>query len=195
MSKLLLEEKSGKIADVHFAYVKLQRPTKKYQSEDTEFSVDVVVDKATAKEMKKKFPKNGVKEVDTAEFENKYKFEPPYPEQDEQFVLKFKTNSTTKEGEPKPYEWSIRPKVYVPNGEKIKDVTMDVRVANGSSGDIAFNVSNGNFGVIHHLSAILVKNMIELEQRQASPFGEVDDSNDTYESMAEEFEDSEDVGF
>lgn len=195
MSKLLLSEKSGKISDVHFAYVKLQRPTKKYQSEETEFSVDVVVDKATAKEMKKNFPKNGIREVDTSEFLKKYKFDPPFPDQDEQFVLKFKTNSTNKDGEPKPYEWSSRPKVYVPGDEKVKDVTMDVRVANGSSGDIAFNITNSNYGVIHHLSAILVKDLIELENRNTTPFGEVEE-NEHYESMAEEFaSEDQDVGF
>lgn len=196
MSKLLLNEKNGKISEVHFAYVKIQRPTKKYQSEDTEFSVDVIVDKATAKEMKKKFPKNGIREVDTSEFLAKYKFEPPFPEQDEQFVLKFKTNATNKDGEPKPYEWSSRPKVYVPGEEKIKDVTMDVRVANGSSGDIAFNISDTNYGVIHHLSAILVKNMIALENRTTTPFGEVEESDSKYEEYAEEFNpETEDVGF
>jgi hypothetical protein len=195
MSQLFLDEKSGKISNVHFAYVKIQKGGKKYESEELEYSVDVVVDKATAKEMKKNFPKNGLKEVDTAEFEEKYKFSAPYPDQDEQYLLKFKTNVADKNGEEKPYSWSSRPKVYVPDGDKIKDVTMDVRVGNGSSGDIAFNVSNGKFGQIHHLSAILVKDMIELVSNRSTPFGELSESNENehYEEMAEEF--AEDVGF
>lgn len=179
MSELVLNEKNGKINNVHFAYVKIQRPGKKYQSEEKEYSVDVVVDKATAKEVKKKFPKNGVKEIDTSDFEDTFKFPPPYPEQDEQFVLKFKTNFLQKDGTEKPYDWSIRPKVYVPseNG-KIKDVTMDVKVANGSSGDLAFNYSSTDYGVVHHLSAILVKDLIELAGGAGTPFGEVVEENE-----------------
>ena len=191
MTKLELSEKSGKISNVKFAYVKLQRGTKKYKSEELEYSVDVVVDKATAKEMKKAFQKNKVKEVETSDFENKYKFAAPYPDQEEQYVLRFKTNVCTNDGKEKPYEWSSRPKVYIPDGNKVKDVTMDVRVANGSSGDIAFNITNGQYGIIHHLSGILIKDMIELENRQPTPFGEVSDVNEEYEEYAEE----QDVGF
>lgn len=187
MSELVLNEKNGKINGVHFAYVKIQRPGKKYQSEEKEFSVDVVVDKATAKEIKKKFPKNGVKTVDTEEFENVFKFAPPYPDQDEQFVLKFKTNACQKDGTEKAYEWNSRPKVYVPSVKGVKDVTMDVRVANGSSGDLAFNVSNTDFGTIHHLSAILVKDLIELVGTGGTPFGEVEEP--------EHEEETSDLGF
>lgn len=195
MSKLFLDEKSGKISDVKFAYVKIRTPTKKYKSEETEYSVDVIVNKATAKEMKKRFPKNGVREVSTEEFEDKYKFEAPYPDQDEQFVLRFKTNSHTNDGTEKPYEWSSRPKVYVPDGDKVRDVTRDVRVANGSGGVVAFNISETEYGTIHHLSGILVKDMIELQERNSTPFGE-EVVNEEYEEMAEQFAGTEeDVGF
>jgi len=191
MSELVLTEKSGKILGVHFAYVKIQRPGLKYKSEEKEYSVDVVVDKATAKEIKKKFPKNGVKAVETDEFENTFKFAPPYPEQEEQYVLKFKTNFLTKDGTEKPYEWSSRPKVYEPVEKGIKDVTMQKRVANGSSGDIAFNISVTEFGTIHHLLGILVKDMIELTSSASNPFGEVVEE----ETAKHEEEDVDDVGF
>lgn len=194
MSKLILDEKSGKISDVTFAYVKINRPGKKYESEETEYSVDVVVNKATAKEMKKNFPKNGVREVETSEFEAKYKFAPPYPDQDEQYVLKFKTNSHMKDGNEVPYEWSNRPKVYVPDGDRVKDITKDVMIANGSKGVVAFNISNGKFGTIHHLVGILVKDLVEREKRSQTPFGDESEANEEYEEMAEEYS-AEDVGF
>lgn len=197
MSKLILDEKSGKISDVTFAYVKLNKPGKKYESEETEYSVDVVVNKATAKEMKKNFPKNGVREVDNSEFEEKYKFPTPYPDQDEQYIIRFKTNSHMKDGNEVPYEWSNRPKVYVPDGERVKDVTKDIAIGNGSKGVVAFNISDTKFGVIHHLSGILVKDLVELQKRSQTPFGEVSEAsniNEEYEEMAEEYS-AEDVGF
>jgi len=197
MSKLLFDEKSGKIQDVKFAYVKINKGSKKYESEETEYSVNVIVDKDTAKEMKKAFPKNKVRDISTEDFEEKYKFAPPYPDQDDQYVLNFKTNTHQKSnGEEVPYEWSSRPKVYVPAEDgKIKDVTREVRVANGSGGTVAFNVSNGKFGQIHHLSGVLVTDLIELEKRSQTPFGDVSDN--PYEDMAEEYSQSgdEDVGF
>lgn len=179
MSELLLDEKNGKIKDVYFAYVKIKKPVKKYQSEETEYSVDVVVDKATAKEMKKKFPKNGVREVENEEFEEAFKFEPPFPDQEEQFVLKFKTPSTYKDGSEKPYEYSSRPKIYVPQEDKVKDVTLDVRVGNGSKGDLAFNVVESSYGVFHRLNAILVRDLIELPETNHNPFGEVVEEEET----------------
>lgn len=182
MSNLLLEEKTGKIKDVYFSYVKIQRPTKKYQSEDTEYTVDVVVDKATFKEMKKKFPKNGAKEVDTQDFESAYKFPAPYPDQDEQYVLKFKSDSHYKDGTEKPYNYNSRPKVYQPSEKGVVDVTMDIRVGNGSFGDLAFSIRNNEYGQSHNLIGILVKNLIELEDRgNASPFGEVVNNEQEHE--------------
>ena len=199
MSKLVNDDKSGKISDVKFAYVKLNVASKKYQSQDTEYSVNVIVDKTTAKEMKKLFPKNKVRDVPTEEFEAKYKFAPPYPDQDDQFVLNFKTNSHQKKnGEEIPYEWSNRPKVYVPDGEgKVKDVTRELRVANGSGGVVAFTITETDFGTIHHLTGILVKDLIELpEYKRQTPFGEETDSAENqYEELAEEFDSEEDVGF
>jgi hypothetical protein len=183
MSKLSIGDKSGRISDVHFVYVRIQSPTKKYQSEETEYTVGVVVDEDTADAMKEKFKKNGVKEVKTAEFEDKYKFAPPYPSEKKQYILNFKTNShmldkDTNKLVPKPYEWNIRPKVYVPDGDKVKDVTRDLLVGNGSFGDVAFNISDTSFGVIHNLAGILVKDLIERDPpANTTPFGEVVESN------------------
>jgi hypothetical protein len=64
MSKLSTEvngkKTTGKLEDVTFAYAKLQSGSTKYQSKDLEYTVDVIVDKATAKQFKKDYPKNSV---------------------------------------------------------------------------------------------------------------------------------------
>lgn len=177
MSELVITDKSGKVKNCFFVYVKLKNGSKKYQSEDTEYVVNIVVDKDTARQMKKEFPQNKPREVSTEDFLETYKFDPPFPDQDDQYVFKFATATHfEKDGEKiaKPYAWSGRPKVYLPVEGGVKDVTMEKMVGNGSMGDLAFNITENSYGKSRHLLGILVKNMIELEPTpQACPFGEV----------------------
>jgi hypothetical protein len=188
MSKLTIDttgkKVSGKIEDVVFAYVKLQSGSTKYQSKDIEYTVDVIVDKATAKEFKKLYPKNSVKDFDNAEFTTKFKIEPPFPTQDEQFVLKLKAAAQLKAAAPAvnleagdmiPYEWSSRPKVFVPVEGGVEDITLTVLIANGSKGDVAFTVNSNDFGTFPQLTGILVKDLIEYEAAggSSSAFGTV----------------------
>jgi len=188
MSKLNVEvngkKTTGKIEDVVFAYVKLQSGSTKYQSKDIEYTVDVVVDKATAKEFKKAYPKNSVKDFENAEFTEKFKIEPPFPSQDEQFVIKLKAAAQLKAAAPAanleagdmiPYEWNSRPKVFVPVEGGVEDITLTVLVANGSKGDVAFTVNSNDFGTFPQLTGILVKDLIEYEAAggSSSAFGTV----------------------
>ena len=188
MSKLTVEvngkKTTGKIEDVVFAYVKLQSGSTKYQSKDIEYTVDVVVDKATAKEFKKAYPKNSVKDFENAEFTEKFKIEPPFPSQDEQFVIKLKAAAQLKAAAPAanleagdmiPYEWNSRPKVFVPVEGGVEDITLNVLVANGSKGDVAFTVNSNDFGTFPQLTGILVKDLIEYEAAggSSSAFGTV----------------------
>lgn len=188
MSKLSTEvngkKVTGKIEDVVFAYVKLQSGSTKYQSKDIEYTADVVVDKATAKQFKKDYPKNSVKDFDNAEFKDKFKIDPPFPTQDEQFVIKLKAAAQLKADAPAanlvagdmiPYEWNSRPKVFVPVKGGVEDVTLSVLVANGSKGDIAFSVNTNDFGTFPQLTGILVKDLIEYEAQGGnnSAFGTV----------------------
>lgn len=188
MSKLNVEvngkKTTGKLEDVTFAYVKLQSGSTKYQSKDLEYTVDVIVDKATAKEFKKAYPKNSVKDFDNAEFKEKFKIDPPYPTQDEQFVIKLKAAAQLKAdasaaglvaGDLIPYEWNSRPKVFVPVEGGVEDITLNVLVANGSKGDVAFTVNSNDFGTFPQLTGILVKDLIEYEAQggSSSAFGTV----------------------
>jgi hypothetical protein len=188
MSKIITGESgkkvTGKIEDVVFAYVKLQSGSTKYQSKDLEYTVDIVVDKATAKQFKKDYPKNSVKDFDNEEFKTKFKIEPPFPAQDEQFVIKLKAAAQLKADAPAanllagdliPYEWNSRPKVFVPVDGGVEDVTLTVLVANGSKGDVAFSVNTNDFGTFPQLTGILVKDLIEYEAQggNTSAFGAV----------------------
>lgn len=186
MSNLVITEvngkKKGKLEGVTLAYIKLQEGSFKYQSKEKEYTVDIIVDKPTAKEFKKQFPKNGYKEIDTKDFEGKYKIAPPYPAEDEQFVIKLKSDvalagdvGQLKAGDPIPYEWNARPKLFVPVEGGVEDVTMSVLAANGSKGSVAFNILTNSYGTFPQLSGVLVTHLIEYEGGggSSSDFGEV----------------------
>lgn len=187
MSKLELFEvkgkQKGKILDATFAYIKLQSGDYKFQSKtEKEYSLDIVVDKATAKEFKKAFPKNGYKEVDTSDFEKKFKIPAPFPEQEEQYVIKLRADTVLsadvgelKAGDVIPYEWHSRPKMYFPAEGGVEDVTMTHLASNGSKGDVSFNVMSNSYGQFPQLTGVLVKEFIPYESSggASSDFGVV----------------------
>ena len=158
------------LEDVTFAFVKMAESDNKYQSEDREYSINAVVSKAVAKAFKKKFPKQSVKEYDNKEFEEKFKIAPPFHDADEQWVLKL-SKAHIKDGEPQPEKY--RPRVYLVDqiGDLV-DITTSRLVANGSKGDVAYRVSENQFGTFAHLDAIRVTEFIEYKKNGATnPFG------------------------
>ena len=158
------------LEDVTFAFVKMAESDNKYQSEDREYSINAVVSKAVAKAFKKKFPKQSVKEYDNKEFEEKFKIAPPFHDADEQWVLKL-SKVHIKDGEPQPEKY--RPRVYLVDqiGDLV-DITTSRLVANGSKGDVAYRVSENQFGTFAHLDAIRVTEFIEYKKNGATnPFG------------------------
>ena len=172
-----------------FAYAKIQEPAFKYQSTtEKEFSIDLVVDKVTAKEFGKKFPKQRGKTVDTEDFEDIYKFPPPYPEQDTQYILKLKRPAQYKDGKPLPE--SYWPKVMQKKGGKAVQIPREVLVGNGSTGKVSYDVNENDFGTFAKLKNILVEDLkeykksggsgaddfgLELEEPTADEFGSADD--------------------
>jgi hypothetical protein len=186
MSEFTINEDrtKGMIKDVVFGYVKLQGGAFKYQSTtEREWAVDCIVDKNTAKSYKKVFPKNVYKEIDTDEFEDKYRIKPPFLDQDEQFILKVKANANLRtdipkaglrEGDEIPYGWNTRPKAFVPVEGGIQDITMEKLIANGSKGDVSIKIIENSYGIFPQLTGILVTELIEYEQNvNDSDFGEV----------------------
>ena len=147
------------LENVVFAYVKIQSPVKKYQSEDTEFSVDAIVSKSQAKAWNKQFPKQKAKEIDNADFSEKYKMEVPFSDQDEQYVIKVK-KPHVKGGVEQPEKY--RPRVFVAvSGAKAVDRTFDVLPANGSKGKVSYRETSNDFGNFASLNSILVEELIE----------------------------------
>lgn len=146
--------------NVVFAYVKIQNPVSKYQSTDSEYTVDCIVSKAEAKEWNKSFPKQKAKVVENDEFTEKFKIDLPFPEQDEQFVIKMK-KPHIKNG--KPLDEKYRPRVFLASesGGEPTDITFTVLPANGSKGKAAYNERSNDFGVFAALDSILIEELVE----------------------------------
>ncbi len=159
---------------VTFLYTNIQQPKNKYQSEEKEWSVQVVVSKEDAKAWNKKFPKQKAKQFDNDEFTEKFDIDPPFKNQDEQFTIKLARATTYKDGNPIPEKYA--PKVYLKIGNgKVQDITKTKLVANGSTGKAAYDVVENSFGTFAKLNSICVENLIEYIPAGGggSPFGTV----------------------
>lgn len=184
------------LENVHLAYVQLNKPTLRFESEtEYEFSALVITDEDTADEYEERFPKASVKGIKTADFEAKYKFAPPFPDEKKQYIIKVGSKAQGKDqktGElyDMPYYWDTRPKVYYKefSASKIKDITMneDMQVGNGSVATaIKIAESGNNFGNFAYLRAILIEgeNLVvreKMERKTHNPFeewGEIDEDS------------------
>ena len=152
------------------AFVKVAESDNKYQSEDREYSLNAIVSKADAKAFKKKFLKQSVKDYENDEFKEKFKIDPPFPDQDEQYVLKLSKVHVKDGVEVNP---KYRPRVYLDDGKgNLTDITTSRLVANGSKGDVAYRVSENSFGVFAYLEAVRLTEFIEYKKDgAANPFG------------------------
>ena len=172
-----------------FAYAKIQEPALRYQSTtEKEFSIDIIVDKATAKAFGKQFPKQKGKQVDNDDFEEISKMPPPFPDEDEQYILKLKRPAQYKDGKPLPE--SYWPKVMQKKGGKAVQIPREVLVGNGSTGKVSYDVNENDFGTFAKLKNILVEDLkeykknggsgaddfgLELEEPTTDEFGSADD--------------------
>lgn len=163
--------------NVVFAYTKLKKPVTKYQSTDKEFIVDCIVDKATAKAWAKQYPKQKPKQIDTAEFEGIFKIPAPYPEQDEQFVIKMKRPAQYKDGNPLPEEYEPKVLVKQPNG-KLKNVAKTVLVANGSKGVVEYDEISNDYGTFARLRNVRVDSLIEYQSATSSELGDIEEDDE-----------------
>lgn len=196
-TKLLVEKNEqgaltkGRVEDATLLYVRLQDGELAYGSEtDRNLSIQLAVTKETARNWKSVFPKNGYREVTNEQFTKSFKIDPPYPEQEDQYVLKLKSNMTyqndnperdIKAGELVPYESPSRPKLYEIVDGKPVDVTMSVQPANGSKGIVAFRATTNKFGTFPVLSGVVVTDLLEAQQRASmeSDFGITADTPST----------------
>lgn len=154
------------LADVTFFYTKIMNPVPAYNKADSEWVVDVVADKKSAKQIKKDFPKTSLKEYDNDEFREKFGVEPPFPKQDEQYVIKFK-KSHIKGGKETPEKYRPRVIQELEDGSRV-DITFDKFVGNGSKGDLSYRIKEtDSYGNFVELQAILVKELVEYQSKSA----------------------------
>ena len=211
-TRLLVEKNTkdelvkGRIEDATLLYVNLQEGELAFGSEtDRQFSVQVAVTEDTAKNWKAVFPKNGYREVPNDQFQNAYKTDLPYPEEEKQHVLKLKSRSTYQQDDPErdiragdlvPYDSPSRPKLYEVVDGKPVDITQTIQPANGSRGVVAFRATNNKFGTFPVLSGVLVTELMEAERQSnlMSDFGITENTPSTHrlEATAPNGEDSED---
>jgi len=160
------------LKDVVFVYMNLQTPKKGYKTEDLEYSVSGVLSKEAAKLWNKSFGKQKARETDTTDFEEIYKIAPPYPDQDEQYVITLKVKTHYRDGNKVPDE--KLPKVFEPQSNgKLKDVRKTKLIANGSKGVIEYGEVDNDFGHFAQLKNLRVDTLIEYFAAGGTELGDV----------------------
>jgi len=159
----------GIIENAVLYYTKIKTPSLKFGSQtEREYTVDVVVDKTTAKAWNKQFPKQKAKELDNDEFMEKFKAEKVPFDGDEQFVIKMKKAAQYKDkttGTLVPIPEQYIPRVFLSDGEgNLEDITFDRLVGNGSVGTVQFQTNSNDFGTFAKLQAIRVDDLVVVEQ-------------------------------
>lgn len=196
-TRLLVEKNAkdeltkGRLEEATLLYVNMQEGELAYGSDtDRNLSVQAAVTKETAGNWQSVFAKNRCRTVPNDQFSKAYKIDPPYPEQEEQYVLKLKSKATYQQDNPEkdqhagdlvPYDSPSRPKLYEIIDGKPVDITMDVQPGNGSKGTVAFRATTNKYGTFPVLSGVLVTELVESQQSGgiASDFGITDDTPST----------------
>ncbi len=157
----------GTLNNVVFGYVKIQQADFKYGSNtEKEYTVDCTVSKADAKAWNKAFPKQKAKEIDNEDYKTIFKIDPPFADQDEQFVIKLKKPAQyKKDGETHAVPDQYRPRVFEKGADgKLVDITKDKLVSNGSKGVASYEENTNDFGTFARLKAIRVDDLIEYKK-------------------------------
>lgn len=179
----------GTLNNVVFGYVKIQQADFKYGSNtDKEYTVDCTVSKADAKAWNKAFPKQKAKEIDNDDYKTIFKIDPPFTDQDEQYVIKLKKPAQyKKDGETHPVPDQYRPRVFEKGADgKLVDITKDKLVSNGSKGVASYEENTNDFGTFARLKAIRVDELIEYKKAGGgSNFDELGEVS----SLADDFSD------
>lgn len=143
-------------------YAKVTEPQQKFQSEDKEFAISVVVDEDTYDAFGDRFPKQTGKAVKTSEFESIYKIAPPFPDEKKQYVLAVKKAAQYKDGNM--IDKKFWPKVLVQKGNAAVPLEAGIKIANGSRGKVSFEETSNTYGTFARLRNVLVTNLIEYKE-------------------------------
>lgn len=146
------------------AFAKIQEPALKFQSDEKEWVVDIIVDEDTADAWNEEFAKQPAKAIKTAEFEGTYKIAPPFPDAKKQYVIKLKKSCTYKDGNPLP-DWA-HPKVLIQDEEgEFVNITYEKLVGNGSIGTVTYDFNENSYGKFARLRNVLVEELVEYEKQ------------------------------
>lgn len=164
-------------------YACIQKPVANYDKTGREFKISVVVDEETADIWNENFQKQEAKVVLTSKFKEMYKIDAP-TDGKKQYVITIRKDELLANGEPVPDIY--KPKVFVKNSQtgKIKDITQDKLVGNGSFGTVSLDIYENKYGKFARLKNVLVTDLIEYESsgEAGSEFGDVESDGSEFDS-------------
>ena len=159
-------------------YNSLKNPQFKFESDTRkEYGVEVVVDKATARAWDKTFKKQSSKPYDNEDFTKAFGIDLPFPDQDEQYVIKVKRpadyeekdkETGTKTGRILPIPEKYRPRILLltdPTTRKCTDITFkEYGLARGCEVLVQYEErDSGKFGTTARLMNVRVDKLIKYE--------------------------------
>jgi hypothetical protein len=167
--------KEGVLKDVVLGYVSMQRPARtQKEGEAQKYAAEAFLSTETQKEFKKMFPKTSLRMIPNEEVKERFKIDPPFPEQSVQYVVSIRQGATIKKDNPEkgvrkgdlvPHDWPSRPKVYEPNGDVAVDITHTKGVGVGSKGNVSFAIRTDDYGNNPDLKGVLVTELKEYSSK------------------------------
>ena len=164
-------------------YTSIQEPQDCFdKAKGREWKVSVVVDEDTADAFEAQFPKQAAKKIKRAEFEKKFGVQPPEGDDKNLFIITLRRNTMINDkenkGQKKPVPPQYRPKLFQRQGATLVDITNDFLVANGSMGQVSFDVmDNSEYGPSARLKNVLVTTLIPYEKGSSDPGSEFDEED------------------
>lgn len=159
-------------------YNALKVPRYKYESQTRkEFSVEIAVDKATARAWDKQFKKQSSKVMDNEDFVKAFAIDLPFPDQDEQFIIKLRRpadyeekdkETQVKTGRILAIPDKYRPRILQlvdPATRKCKDITFEnFGVGRGSKVLVQYEErDSGSYGTTARLLNVRVDELVKYE--------------------------------
>jgi len=163
------------ITNVTFCYTRIAEPYKdkfKGPDESPVYSTDIVVSEEQYDSFVELFPKKRSNPIPTAQFKEKYKIDPPYPDQKKQYVLKLKQKAFKKDGTPMPDY--LRPHAYLSVNGTVQDITSTL-IGNGSKGVLRYSIQYADDKNklpcnVASLYSILVTDLVHYERKDPNDF-------------------------
>lgn len=167
------KKKSFGVLEGVLAYAKIAEPDFAYQSKDTEYSIQVIVDEDAADAWEEQFKKQPARKIKVADFETKYRFPCPIAGAKNVYAITLK-RTAVKDGEP--FFPETRPKVFLDTSDGRLDITESRLIANGSFGKVSYRINSNDFGTFAKLQNVLMdeegfKEYVSTGGKAGSEFG------------------------